>query len=227
MQNGVPVPAGLLSPSDVAFVCEVLEQAGQPEAIRSLMEDEESLMTVLELPEVRRAVIESPALVGISPALYFLVVVRHVFGRAGLRSTGLTRYVAAVLATRVKNPRTPDGDDRLPDHAAEYLERAAAASRATGGRGGEAFAWWKAAGDHFLVLTGLFPAHLDTRCDRRGAPPLGFYEGFGARSYRTAADHPQAQRRGLSPILHELSDGFPEARRALNQAAEEYLFLAN
>jgi hypothetical protein len=227
MKYDAPLPPGVLSPRDIAFVCEVLEQSGKQEAIRSLMEDDGALMAVLGLPEVRRAVIESPSLVGISPTLYFLVVVRHVFGRAGLPSVGLTQYVATVLAGRVKNPRTPDGDDLLPDYAGDYVERAAAATRAGGRRGGETFAWWKAAGDHFLVLTGLFPAHLDTRCDRHGAPSLDFYESFGAQSYRTAAAHPQAVRRGLSPVLHDLSDGFSEARRALNQAAEEYLFLAN
>ncbi len=184
-------------------------------------------MAILELPAVRRAVVESPALLGISPTLYFLVVVRHVFGRSGMHSAGVTRYVAAVLAARVKPPRTPDGDDHLPDYASDYLERASAATRAGGPQGGEVFAWWKAAGDHFLVLTGLFPAHLDTRCERRGAPPLDFYETFGAQSYRTAAGHPQARRRGLAPVLHDLSEVFPEARRALNCAAEEYLFLEN
>lgn len=227
MKYDAPLPPGVLSPSDIAFVCEVLEQSGQPEAIRSLMEDEGALMAVLELPAVRRAVIESPTLVGISPTLYFLVVVRHVFGRAGLRSTGLTQYVATVLAARVKNPRTPDGDDLLPDYAGEYLERATTATRTSGPHSAEGFAWWKAAGDHFLVLTGLFPSHLDTRCDRRGAPPLDFYESFAAQSYRTAAGHAQAHRRGLSPVLNDLSDAFPEARRALNLAADEYLFLAN
>ena len=45
--------------------------------------------------------------------------------------------------------------------------------------------------------------------------------------YRTAAGHAQAHRRGLSPVLNDLSDAFPEARRALNLAADEYLFLAN
>jgi hypothetical protein len=227
MKNEAPPPPAMLSPRDVTFLCEVLEQSGQQDAIRSLMEDEASLMTVLELDVVRRAVIESPALVGISPTLYFLVVVRHVFGRAGMHSAGLTRYVAVVLAGRAKNPRTPDGDDTLPDYAGDFIERAAAASRTGGPHGGEAFAWWKASGDHFLVLTGLFPGHLDARSDRRGAPPLDFYESFGAQSYRTAANHPQARRRGLSPVLHDLSEAFSDARRALNQAADEYLFLAS
>jgi hypothetical protein len=226
MYSDAPLPGGLLSPRDVAYLCRVLEEQGHGDAIRRLMNGDEALMEVVALPEVRRAIIESPSLVEISPALYFLVVVRHVFALADIPSADLTRYVAAMLANRVKSPRTPDGDNALPDYAGDYMERATAAAR-TAGSGGESFAWWKAAGDHFLVLTGLFPAHLDTRCERRGAPPLDFYEGFGAHSYRTAASHPQAQRRGLSPVLHHLSDSFGQARRALNQAAEEYLFLAN
>lgn len=179
------------------------------------------------MAEVRRAVVATTDLLEISPALYFLVVVRHVFDEAGMTSAGMTRYVAEVLATRVNTPHTPDGDNLLPDYAVDFLERVEAATRAGTARGGEAFAWWKAAGDHFLVLTGLFPSHLDTRRDRLGAPSIDFYDGFAAQSYRTAADHPQARRRGLSPILHDLSDAFPTARKALNQAAEEYFFLAN
>jgi hypothetical protein len=221
MMTPDPRSSGVLTPQDMRFLCEVLAADGQEAAIRSLMEDESSLMNILGLDCVFRAVIESPSLVGISPTFYFLVIVRRVFGTAGMASAGLTRYVATMLASRVRMPRTPDGDDPAPDYAAEFLERAAQA------RPREAFQWWKTAGDHFLVLTGLFPAHLEYRSDRRGAPPLHFYEDFGARSYRTAADHPRAQNTGLSPILHHLSDAFPDARRALNTAAEELLFLAN
>ena len=221
MKYDAPLPLGMLTPRDVQFLCDVLEAGGQGEAIRTLMEDDAALMAVLEMDEVRRAVIDSPALVGISPTLYFLVVVRRVFGRAGMASAAVTRYVATVLAGRVRRPRAPDGDDALPEYAGDYLERASHAG------GPEAFAWWRAAGDHFLVLTGLFPGHLEHRAGRHGAPALGFYEDFGARSYRTAADHCEARRHGLAPVLHDLSDAFPEARRALNTAAEEYLFLAN
>lgn len=222
MKNDAPLPPGLLSPQDVRFLCDVLDQHGRQEAIRALMEDEAALMAIVEMEEVRRAVLDSPALLEVSPTLYFLVVVRRVFGRAGMDSGPVTRYVAVVLAGRVKNPRSPDGDDAPPDYAADFLERAAAARHV-----GESFSWWKAAGDHFLVLAGLFSSHLERRHEHRGAPRLDFYDGFGARSYRTAAEHPHARRRGLSPVLHDLSDAFPEARRALNTAAEEYLFLAN
>jgi len=204
-----------------------LEQAGHHDAVRMLFEDDEAVMAILGMAEVRRAVVATTDLLEISPTLYFLVVVRHVFDGAGMTSAGLTRYVAAVLATRVNPPHTPDRDDVLPDYAVDFVARAETASRSVAARGSESFAWWKAAGDHFLVLTGLFPSHLETRRDRQGAPALEFYDGFAAQSYRTAADHPQARRRGLSPILHDLSDAFPTARKALNQAAEEYFFLAS
>jgi hypothetical protein len=221
MKASSPEPGGGLTPEDVRFLVGVLEAEGQEEAIRSLVEDEDSLMTLLGMDCVFRAVIESPALVGISPRLYFLVIVRRVFGSAGMASTGVTRYVASMLANRVRMPRTPDGDDVVPDYVSEFLERTA------GAQGAEKFEWWRTAGDHFLVLTGFFPGHLERRSERSGGPPLRFYESFGARSYRAAAEHPRARGTGLSPVLHDLSDGFTEARRALNSAAEELLFFEN
>jgi hypothetical protein len=221
MNTSDPRPPGGFTEEDVRFLTGVLAADGGEEAIRSLIGDEDSLMAILGMDRVFRAVIESPSLVGISPRLYFLVIVRRVFGSAGMASAGVTRYVASMLASRVKMPRTPDGDDVLPSFACDILGRAAGASR------GEAFEWWRTAGDHFLVLTGFFPEHLERRCERTGGPPLRFYESFGARSYRTAAEHPRARGTGLSPVLHDLSDGFSEARRALNTAADELLFLAN
>jgi hypothetical protein len=214
-------PPGVLTSEDMRFLCDVLAADGQETAIRSLMEDEDSLLAVLGLECVFRAVIESPSLVEISPTFYFTVIVHRVFGAAGMASPGLTRYVATMLASRVRLPRTPDGDTTVPDYAVEFLERAAQV------RPRESFQWWKTAGDHFLVLTGLFPGYLEHRSERRGTPPLEFYEDFGARSYRTAAEHPRAHNTGLSPILHNLSDSFSDARIALNTAADELLFLAN
>ncbi len=210
-----------LTPRDVAFLSEVLEQEGRSEALRSLLEDDEGLLAVLALDAVFKAVVESPALVGISPQFYFLVVVRHAFSKVGIDSRKVTTYVASVLATRTRGASDPTGDDAMPDYALDILDRI---SRA---RGHETYQWWRTAGDHFLVLTGIFSDHLIRRSEKRGAPGLAFYEDFGAQSYRHAGDCRQARASGTAPLLHEMADAFPDARRALNAAAEEILFLAN
>jgi hypothetical protein len=84
-----------------------------------------------------------------------------------------------------------------------------------------------AAGDHFLVLTGLYADFVRRRCEDRGAPSLGFYEDFGSRAYRAAGDHPRARDAEITDTLHRLSDAFTEARRALNRAVDQFLFLSS
>ena len=221
MRNNTAGHSAALQPQDMVYLCEILARHGQEAALRSLLEDEDALDQILALEVVFRQVIESPAIVGISPQFYFMVVVRHVFNAAGVGSRPLNDYVAVMLARRVRRASDPTGDGEMPDYAVDVLERVQQA------RGREEFAWWRSAGDHFLLLTGLFAEHLERRCERQGAPALDYYEEFGARSYRAAAEHPQARRTGLTEVLHDLSEKFAPARKALNVAAEEYLFLAN
>jgi hypothetical protein len=82
-----------------------------------------------------------------------------------------------------------------------------------------------AAGDQFLVLTGLFPDFLDRRAERHGSPGIDFYESFARQAYRRAADSSglEHQTRSLFGLLAET---FPVARRSLNRMADRCLFLA-
>jgi hypothetical protein len=217
----VPPPKDRLTAADVTFLISVLGEAGNEDAIGSLLRDEDSLRHVLDLPAVFSAVIESPAIVGISPALYFYVVVRRVFRDGGLDDVPLTRYVACVLSGKVRPARHHTGDRPLPDYAIDFIERIQTS------HGVARFDLWVAAGDHFLVLTGLYADFLRRRCEDRGAPSLDFYEEFGSRAYRAAGDHPRARDAEITGTLHRLSDAFGEARRALNRAAEQYLFLSS
>ena len=80
-----------------------------------------------------------------------------------------------------------------------------------------------AAGDQFLVLTGLFPEFLDQRSGRHGAPGIGFYESFARQAYHSAAGRP-----GIDPTARQLfgllSETFPLARRSLNRMCDRCLF---
>lgn len=217
--NTVPPPQDRLSAADLTFLIEILDRQGETDALRSLLLDEESLHQILDLPAVLKAVLEAPAIVEISPRLYFYVVVRHVFRQAGIEEVEAARYVAGVLSTRTGAPEGRSSS--APQYVIDFLQRIETAPA------GARFEWWVAAGDHFLVLTGLFSEFIRRRCEDRGAPGIDFYEGFGRRAYREAGDHPKARRKELSGTLHLLSDAFPEARRALNRVAEDYLFLAS
>ena len=84
-----------------------------------------------------------------------------------------------------------------------------------------------AAGNQFLVLTGLFPGFLQRRCERRGAPGVDFYENFARRAYREAADNPNVPRHAPRQLFGDLSEMLPQARRTLNRLAEELVFLGD
>jgi hypothetical protein len=219
--NPPSTPEDRLSPADLAFLVQILNRERNDQALYSLLVDDECLVNVLDLPVVFQALIESPSIVEISPRLYFYVVVRHVFRRAGLDDVAVTRYVAKVLTGNV-NRRAGEGRGASsPQYAIDFIERIGAS------RGAARFEWWIAAGDHFLVLTGLYADFLRRRTEDRGAPSLEFYEDFGRQAYRAAGDHPRARQWHLTDTLHRLADAFPDTRKALNCIAEDYLCLAN
>jgi hypothetical protein len=131
----VPPPKDRLTAADVTFLINVLGETGNSEAISSLLRDDESLRQVLDLPAVFKAVIESPAIVGISPALYFYVVVRRVFRDAGLDDVTLTHYVACVLSQKVgvQGPRPGNHSRRSMSSISSNGFRRVTASRVSSG----------------------------------------------------------------------------------------------
>lgn len=178
---------------------------------------------MLDLKEVFRHLIESPATVGVSPSFYFYVLVRHSFLEVDLVDVDLAAYVASVLAKRV----CPDAGDPLEDvtrgftHAAEFL------SFISHSTGRMRFHLQVAAGNQFLVLTGLYPDFLRKRNLRGEAPGLDFYESFASRAYRSAADCHRDAAGPTRRILATLAESLPAARRSLNRVAEEFVFLGD
>jgi hypothetical protein len=84
-----------------------------------------------------------------------------------------------------------------------------------------------AAGNQFLVLTGLYPGFLKARCEKRGAPNLEFYESFAQQAYRGAAENREAPGAATRQLFGMLAEAMPTARRSLNRVAEEYVFLGD
>jgi hypothetical protein len=82
-----------------------------------------------------------------------------------------------------------------------------------------------AAGNQFLVLTGLYPKFLRKRHEQGHAPGVDFYEKFAARSFRHAADRCGCAVVRSRRLYGKLADAMPQARRALNRIAEEFVFL--
>lgn len=130
-------------------------------------------------------------------------------------------YVSGVLAERA----APDPDDLLGTLGAGLTHAADFVSILETSRGRLRFHLEVAAGNQFLVLTGMYPEFLRKRARHHGEPDLGFYESFASRAFRTAADH--AGHLEGRKVLGALSDAFPQIRKALNRMTEEFVFLGD
>lgn len=223
MRPWLPSCRDRFTPADFSFMAAVLAPGGERRHLWTLWEDPQALREMLDLKEILRGLIDSPAALSVSPAFYFYVLVRHAFLDAGIADAGLADYVAGVLVQRLGGNH---GDPlrSLPaglTHAADFvaiLESAPGRLR---------FHLQLEAGNQFLVLTGLFPAFLAKRCQRRGAPGVDFYEDFARRAYREAADNRDAPADAPRRLLGDLADSLPLARRSLNRMAEEFVFLGD
>lgn len=209
------------SGSDFEFLASILAPGGKRLHLQKLWQDPEAIREILDLKEVLRGMLDHPAAIQVSPRFYFYVLVRHAFLTAGLTDHHLADYVSGLMAKRV----APAPGDPLQDiaggftHASEFLAVISNAGQRM------RFHLQVAAGNQFLLLTGLYPDFLKKRSEQSGAPDVGFYESFAQQAYRGAAENRQAPRHASRELLNSLSEAIPAARRSLNKVAEEFVFL--
>jgi hypothetical protein len=160
---------------------------------------------------------------GISTApapLVFYLLVRHALLARAVHDRRLADYTAAVLLEFGKQGRaySPGGDagryHYLVDILAE-LERA---------RGEREFELRVHLGNFALWLAGVFPDHIADRVQRRGAPPLSYYDSMGAAGFRGAAAMPLALRHGVGELFLRAADEFASVRSALNSLSDALFF---
>lgn len=221
LEHWMPSCRSRFSQMDFDFVVSVLAPYGRRCHLEKLWEDPEGIREILDLKEVFRSVIESPAAIRVSPRFYFYVLVRHAFLGADLAEVELAEHVARVLAKRVSRSFTDPLEDvtRGFTHAAEFL------SFISSSRGRMRFHLQVAAGNQFLVLTGLYPDFIRRRSEQGIAADLEFYESFASKSFRSAADCSLASRGSARHLYGSLAEALPAVRRSLNRVAEEFLFL--
>lgn len=206
-----------ISPADFAFVESLLATDGQ--TLGSLWSDPEAVSAILDLKEIQRALLESPVALPVSPSLYFYVLVRHAFLDSGIDQRELADYVAGVLVAKLDSrpDRRAGAMPAWVTHAVDFLAVIQSAS------GILRFHLEVAAGDQFLVLTGLYPEFLDRRADRHGAPGVAFYENFARNAYLSASG-----RTGIDPSTRQLfgllAETLPLARRSLNRMSDRCFF---
>ncbi len=114
----------------------------------------------------------------------FYLLVRHALLEREIADRRLADYTAALLlefgnAGRAHRPGAADDDNF------RYLADIVAALEEA--RGEREFQLRVHLGNFALWLAGVFPDHITHRVQRRGAPPLSYYDEMGAIGFRTAA----------------------------------------
>jgi hypothetical protein len=215
----IPSIRGRFTGADFDFLVSTIADGGQRPHLEKLWNDPDALREMLDLKEVFRGLLDLPTALGVSPQFYFYVLVRHSFLQADLDDANLAAYVADVMTRSIRT--APDDPLQGFTCAADFLPIIASA------RGRMRFHLQVAAGNRFLVLTGLYPDFVKARCDKRGGGDLGFYEEFAQQAYRGAAESRSAPGNGTRHLLGTLAEALPLARRSLNRVAEEFVFLGD
>ena len=185
---------------------------------------EEGFDSILDDPRTLHAPLANEGGFSTAPqSLVFYVLVRHALLEHGIADRTLADYISAMLMQHGKPGRVYRIDD-TDNVAYSYLvDLVAAAESATGQH---AFLLHAHLGDFALWLSGLFPDHITARVQRRGAPPIQYYESLGATGYRNAARHAAAQKNGMNRIYDGCADAFPHLRIALNTISDRHFFPA-
>ena len=145
------------------------------------------------------------------------------FTGTALSDADLADYVAGVMTRSI----SADPEDPLQDIARGFTHAADFLSIISSAKGRMRFHLQVAAGNQFLVLTGLYPGFLKARCEKRGGPDLEFYESFAQKAFRGAADNRQAPGNASRQLFGTLAEAMPVARLSLNRVAEEFVFLGD
>jgi hypothetical protein len=187
------------------------EERLRGEGIDALLDDTELVRAVL-----RRGGIDT------APApLVFYLVVRHALMEREILDREIADYTAALLLEFGRLTRRPDAAEvalfdtiYLADILTE-LEKA---------RGEREFMLRAHLGNLALWIAGVFPDFVTHRVQRRGAPPISYYDALGAQGFRTAAGMELALRYDLGDLFVKFADQFSNVRSALNGLSDALFF---
>ena len=183
---------------------------------------DQGLDALLDDGAVLRALVRGGERISTAPApLVFYVMVRHALMQREIHDRQLADYTAAVLldfALAGRAHRVDGGQGEPFFYLADIL---AALERA---RGEREFLLRLHLGNFALWLGGVFPEYITHRVQRRGAPPLSYYDELGAAGYRMAAGSDLALRHGLGDVLLRAADRFQDVRGALNSVSDTLFF---
>lgn len=177
---------------------------------------------LLDDPALVRALLQRGGIATTPAPLMFYLLVRQALLEREIHDRQLADYTAAVLLEFGRLQRsagTPSGEP-LPDSLylvdiLEELDRA---------RGEREFQLRAHLGNLALWLGGVFPDYITHRVQRRGAPPLAYYDEIGASGFRSAAGMELALRHGMGGLFLQFADQFSSVRSALNGLSDALFF---
>jgi hypothetical protein len=208
--------------ADFDFVVKTLARSERDTVnLVDLLTDAEARDSILDSPRLVESVLAQEGTLGISPQLYFYVLIRHVLKSTGLHDRRVSDYLASLLETfsqtaRMKSPA--DGNANPVQYVSDMLFALRHASPQ------QTFLIRAHVGNYALFITGIFHETVEHR-RKRGAPDVGFYEEVGSASYKAVASHQVARTCSLNGVFETLADGFREARLALNRLSESLVHL--
>lgn len=208
--------------ADFDFVTRTVARTDNHRAsLVELLTDSEVRDTVLDDPQLFKAVLEQDGPLHISTQCYFYILIRHVLNQTGLHDRNLSDYVASVLdgfghASGWRSPA--DGRETSVQYLGDMLGALQHASSS------QSFLIRAHMGNYALFLTGMLP-EMVARRSHRGGPDVRFYEGMGQSAFRLAARHEAARSWALENVYEMLADCFHEVRIALNRLADSILHL--
>jgi hypothetical protein len=208
---------------DIEFILSVLgRRIGTAECLVKLLADEESRDLILDDEALFHALLERGGCLRVSTRFYFYILVRQVFRRADIPDRAVADYVAELLS---EFARAEQARGLAPGHAEplDYVFEMLAALKTADERA--SFLIRVHIGNYSLFLSGVFPARIRFRSERRGFPDLKYYESMGRMHYRAASDHRLAQRYAVAGIFSTLAERFQTTRLALNDIADRLFWL--
>lgn len=153
--------------------------------------------------------------------LVFYLLVRHALLEREIQDRQMADYTAAVLLEFGRLGRG-HREDREPMPESPYL--ADILLELDRARGEREFQLRAHLGNLALWMAGVFPDRVTHRVQRRGAPPISYYDELGASGFRSAAGMELALRYGLGDLFVRFADDFANVRSALNGLSDALFF---
>lgn len=199
-----------------------LVAGGDAELLDAAMErlDRDGLDALLDDPRTRNALLTDPRAAA-PPELIVYVLVRQALLEGGVDDRSLADYVAS-LVLRFGEGRRAFQSHEGSGEEHHYLADIVIRMQRVGPH--DRFLLGTHLGNFSLWLAGLFPRFIEEREERRGAPPITYYECLGAGGFHQAAHSEEAAGLGLDTVLRAAAGHFRGVRIALNRISDRVLW---